>query len=112
MDRESNEATATERARWLAELAIAVEQAQKLAWRLGVSEGDDPEAKDLYARLESVRTEVESLRRGGWAGAHEELDPFWVKLLPWRSAANDDPKASGLETAYVPRGKSPPPAKS
>ena len=99
MDRESNDATAaTERARWLAELALAIDQAQKLAWRLGVSEGDDPDAKSLYARLETVRSEVESLRRGGWAGALEELDPVWMKLLPWRSAANDDPEP-GAETA-------------
>ena len=97
MDQESNEATATERARWLAELATAIDQAQKLAWRLGVSEGDDPEAKSLYARLESVRTEVESLRRGGWAGERRELDPFWMKLLPWRSAVSGE--EPGRETA-------------
>lgn len=99
MDQQSNEATATERARWLAELATAIEQAQRVAWRLGVSEGDDPEAKDLYAQLESVRSEVDSLRRGGWAGEHQELDPFWMKRLPWRSAVNDDPEEPGLERA-------------
>ena len=98
MDQESNDATATERARWLAELAIAVEQAQKLAWRLGVSEGDDPDAQSLYAQLEMVRGEVESLRRGGWAGEHQELDPFWMKLLPWRPAVSDDPGETGRET--------------
>ena len=90
MDQESNEATATERGRWLGELAAAVDEAQKLAWRLGVSEGDDPEAKGLYAQLELIRGEIESLRRGGWAGEHQELDPFWVKLLPWRPAANGE----------------------
>ncbi len=92
MDQESNEATATERARWLAELAIAIDQAQKLAWRLGVSEGNDPEAKTLYARLETVRGEVESLRRGSWAGELRELDPLWMNLLPWRSMANEAPE--------------------
>jgi len=90
LDQQSNEATATDRARWLAELAVAIEQAQKLAWRLGVSEGDDPEAKDLYSRLEAAREEVESLRRGGWAGEQRELDPFWMKLLPWRSPVLGD----------------------
>ena len=87
MDQESNEATATERTRWLSELAIAIEQAQKLAWRLGVSEGDDDEAKALYARLEAAREEVEALRRGGWAGEQSQLDPFWMNLLPWRTHA-------------------------
>lgn len=87
MDQESSEATATERSRWLSELAVAIEQAQRVAWQLGVSEGDDPEAKDLYARLEAAREEVESLRRGGWAGEQSQLDPFWMKLLPWRTPA-------------------------
>lgn len=87
MDQESSEATATERSRWLSELAVAIEQAQRVAWRLGVTEGDDPEAKELYARLELAREEVESLRRGGWAGEQQELDPFWMKLIPWRTHA-------------------------
>ena len=99
MNQESSEATATDRARWFAELAIAVEEAQKIAWRLGVSEGNDPDAKSLYAQLEAVRSEVESLRRGSWAGQHQELDPIWIKLLPWRPAVNDDPEAQGRETA-------------
>lgn len=99
MDRDSHEATATDRARWLAELAIAIEQAQKLAWRLGVSEGQDPDAKSLYAQLESVRGEVDSFRRGQWAGDHQELDPLWTKLLPWQSAINDDPDEANRHTA-------------
>lgn len=92
MDQESSGAVASERARWLSELSVAIDQAQKLAWRLGVSEGDDPEALDLYARLELAREEVESLRRGGWAGEQSQLDPFWINLLPWRTGmvgAND-----------------------
>jgi len=80
-------------------LAVAIDQAQKVAWRLGVSDGDDPDAKNLYARLEMVRSEVESLRRGGWAGEHQELDPFWMKLLPWRSPVNDDPEGPDRESA-------------
>jgi hypothetical protein len=86
----SNEATATQRAQWLAELAIAVEQAQRIAWRLGVSEGDDAEAKSLYARLEAARSEIDSLRRGPWVGDRGELEPFWMQLLPWQ------PRRDGL----------------
>ena len=84
MDRQSNDAGAAERTRWLAELADAIEEAQRVAWRLGVSEGADPEAKDLYARLEAARDEVDALRRRTWAGAQQQLDPIWMKLLAWQ----------------------------
>jgi hypothetical protein len=62
------EVSSAERARWLAELAKAIDEAQKVAWRLGVQEGDDAEAKDLYERLEAARVEVDALRRGGFQG--------------------------------------------
>ena len=74
--------SAAERARWLAELAAAVDEAQVVLWQFGELEGVNAEAKHLYGRLESARAEIESLR-----GAHEldreALDPEWMKLLPW-----------------------------
>ena len=69
------------RARWLAELAQAIAQAQRLAWRLGVAEGDSEEARDLYARLEAVRTEVDSLRFGRWVDVGQEIDAAWLERL-------------------------------
>ena len=84
MDRGSKEVAAAERARWLAKLASTIDEAQKLAWRLGVSEGDNPEAKTLYARLEDLREEVDALRRGSWTGTRQEIDPVWMQLLPWQ----------------------------
>ena len=48
-------------ARWLGELLDAIDEAQRLAWRLGVVEGSHPQALELYVRLECVRAEVESL---------------------------------------------------
>ena len=57
----SKEVSAVERALWLASLAEAIEEAQQLASRLGVVEGQS-EAVDLYVRLEIARAEVESLR--------------------------------------------------
>ena len=83
MDRRANQVGAAQRARWLAELADAIEEAQRIAWRLGISEGDDPDARNLYARLEATRDEVDSLQRGGWAGAQQQLDPIWMNLLAW-----------------------------
>ena len=67
-----------DRARWLDELAAAVTQAQRLTWRLGVAEGDSEEARSLYARLEAVLGEVESLRLSDWAAIRHEIDPKWL----------------------------------
>ena len=59
----------------------AVDQAQKLAWRLGVAEGDSEEARQLYARLEAVRAEVDSLRFGGWVEVRGQIDIAWLERL-------------------------------
>jgi hypothetical protein len=75
------ETSATERARWLAQLALALEEAQKVAWRLGVSEGDNAEAKELYSRIEAARAEVDRLRLSGFRRIREESDPDWCNLL-------------------------------
>lgn len=80
MHRAPDQAVASERARWLAELACAIAQAQKLAWSLGVVEGDSEEARDLYAQLEAVRGEVDSLRFGE-SNTRTEIDPIWLKAL-------------------------------
>jgi hypothetical protein len=50
------------RAQWLSELNKAIDEAQWLAWRIGVVEGRNAQALELYVRLELVRAEVESLR--------------------------------------------------
>lgn len=75
--------SAPERARWLAELALALEEAQKVAWRLGVSEGNNAEAKELYGRIEAARAEVDTLRLSGFRRIREETDPDWSNLLLW-----------------------------
>lgn len=81
MHRARNQVAALERARWLAELAQAIARAQWLAWRLGVIEGDSEEARELYGRLETVRTEVDALRFGDWVEIGHELDPAWFESL-------------------------------
>ena len=81
MSSELNDMGPAERARWLAELAAAIEEAQRVAWRLGVAEGDSSEAKELYARLEVARAEVESLRRGGWSRQEVDFPPLWLQSL-------------------------------
>ena len=81
MDSLPNDFAAIHRARWLAELAESIDQAQRLAWRLGVAEGNNPEAKELYGRLEAARVEVESLRRGTWSKQPVQLPPQWMQTL-------------------------------
>jgi len=71
--------SATERARWLAELAAAMDEAQVLLWRIGVAEGDNADARDLYGRLEAARAEIECLR-GVREVARARFDPNWTKL--------------------------------
>jgi hypothetical protein len=75
------ELTAAHRARWLAELADALEQAQKLSWRIGSSDAGNAEAMELYARLEAARVEVQSLRLGGFKVAGPQEEPDWTELL-------------------------------
>ncbi len=83
MKRATLEASSTERARWLSELALALEEAQKVAWRLGVSEGDSAEAKELYGRIEATRAEVDRLRLSGFRRIREESGPDWTDILLW-----------------------------
>lgn len=56
------ERSAAARARWLAELANAIESAQRLAWQLGTAERPSAEARQLYSRLEAARMEVEMMQ--------------------------------------------------
>ena len=54
--------TEAARALWFLELEKAIDEAQWLAWRIGVVEGRNALALELYVRLELVRAEVEALR--------------------------------------------------
>ncbi len=93
MHRAPDQVVALERARWLAELGRAVVEAQRLAWRLGVVDGDSEEARKLYARLEAVRLELDALRFNGWVAVRKEADAPWIDALledsKFRAAAND-----------------------
>lgn len=50
------------RAQLLSELNRAIDEAQWLAWRIGVVEGRNALALELYVQLEMIRAEVEALR--------------------------------------------------
>ena len=83
MHRAVDPGVALQRVRWLAELANALGQAQELACRLPVAQGAGEEEKDLYARLDAVRAEVDALRFGDWVDPRKEMEPAWLeRLLP------------------------------
>jgi len=79
--RQSERTAAVERGQWLADLAQAVDQAQRLARTLVVLKGSCAESEALYGRLEVVRIEVEDLRRGGWGARPMKIDPLWISLF-------------------------------
>lgn len=86
MSRVPIEMSAAERARWLAELADALDQAQRLVWTLGGSAERTAELMELYGRLDAAQAEVQMLRfrRGG------NRDPglAWPDL-PWQRARGE-----------------------
>jgi hypothetical protein len=73
------EVSAAERARWLAELADALEQAERLVWSLGDLPRTHPEMIELYGSLDAARAEVQALRVKRVATAAADLGPFWMK---------------------------------
>ena len=94
--------TAEEKARWLAELANAIDDAQQLVWRISASGGDRARASALYGQLETAREEVDRLRRGAARAVRLEVDPRWSDLL--------DLAVCEL-VGHTPAGMSPPPEK-
>jgi hypothetical protein len=78
--------SAAERARWLAELAQVLQDAQELVSRLAVARGRKSEALDVCARLEAAYAEVQSLRRSRTSESVANIDSNWSKHLPWDRA--------------------------
>jgi hypothetical protein len=74
---------AAERARWLAELSDALDEAQRLLLRRGVSGADSRQGIALYLRIEGARFAVQSLRLRRSTGPSDVSDPKWTDPLPW-----------------------------
>lgn len=79
MDRSGERAAATDRTRWLAELAEAVDRAQR--WSLRASAAGLPGVRGLYRRLDALRIEIEDLRRGRRGVSPNEINPLWTNLF-------------------------------
>ena len=84
MDRVANGETVARRARWLAELGDALDEARQLTKQLGAADGR-VEAVELYVRIEAVRFEVQAMRLKRSA-VRTEFDPEWTDL-PWKRSA-------------------------
>ena len=86
VDRFAIENSAAERARWLAELSGALDDARHLVKELGAAEGDI-DAVELYARIEAVRFEVQAIRLRRSYDRDQESGPEWMEDLPWKRSA-------------------------
>jgi acyl-CoA reductase-like NAD-dependent aldehyde dehydrogenase len=78
--------SATQRARWLAELADALEEARDLVKQLA-SEEIRFDAVELSARIEAARFEVQSMRLRRSTGGGQDFGPEWSKDIPWKLSA-------------------------
>jgi len=75
-----------ERARWLGELAEALDDARRVVKQLGADEGDVATV-ELYARIEAVRVEIQMIRLRRSCGLGEEFGPEWTEDIPWKRSA-------------------------
>lgn len=78
-----NATAAAERARWLAELAQALDEARRLVKCLGAAE-NRIDAAELHARIEVVLLEVQVLRSRGNGSRLADANPEWMKMPPWQ----------------------------
>lgn len=77
------EVPAAERARWLAEISEALNDAHRVLGQLQLSEEDEAEARELHLRIQAARFEVQSLRLSRSLNPREESDPKWTEPAPW-----------------------------
>lgn len=70
------------RARWLAELAVALDEAHSLSLRLAEDQPESAEATALHSRIQDVRSKVENLRHGNHTKT-DKHDPIWAYLAKW-----------------------------
>lgn len=79
--------TAAQRARWLAELSGALDDAQQLICRF--SGERNVEAVDLLKRIEAARAQVQSLQLGRARKTGDDFSSEWSNSLPWDCPAGD-----------------------
>jgi hypothetical protein len=85
VERVSSQEHAADRARWLAELSAALDDARRLVKQLGADEGRI-EAVELYARIEAARLQIQAMRLMEPV-AERQLHPQWRENVPWKLSA-------------------------
>jgi hypothetical protein len=80
------EVLAAERARWLAQLSEALEEAHRLLIAADFEDEERCAMRELCWRIEAARFEVQSLRLSRSLNPREEKGPAWMQSLPWRPA--------------------------
>lgn len=78
-----------ERARWLAELSHALNDAHDLVVGLELRGEQRADALELYLRIEAARLEVQSLRLSRSVQPRQEPSPKWTGLQPWPPVNNN-----------------------
>ncbi len=76
------------RARWLAELAEALEAAQTTLAGLGLARSS-PEGMELHVRIETVRLEVQALRLRTRRLPSGDIAPVRTQHPPWERNGTD-----------------------
>lgn len=77
------EVPAADRARWLAEIAEALNAAHELLYHFPVTEAEQGLANELHLRIQGARLEVQSLRLSRALNARQETRPEWIESGPW-----------------------------
>jgi hypothetical protein len=90
VSREPKETAAAERARWLAELSLALDETHKLASELGIPQMHNAEAAELWARLSAARAQVKGLRLGRSDGEMDDHDPKWRHPAIWPKSSSEE----------------------
>jgi hypothetical protein len=80
--------TAALRADWYAQLADAIDAAQRVAWHLRINIAASVEARELYERLGQIRSEVDRLQIAG-GERMIEIEPDWLGRLGLRRPTTD-----------------------
>jgi hypothetical protein len=91
----SNEDFAARRARWLAELALALGEARRLMREVAPGEAR-VEAMELCAQIDALRHQIDAMQLGRRARNSDNFDPEWMNS-PWRPLDPAPPKSGTLQ---------------
>jgi len=82
-----SEVPAAERARWLAELSEALNEAHRQLIQMEMSSAFLADARELFLRIEAARLEIQSLRLSRSLNPRQENGPERIELPSWNGEA-------------------------